>query len=257
MRAIPGIVLLLAGALVVSGCGGGGGSGGTSQNAEAAQGIYGGTASTGDTLAAFVLSDGRFWILYQNQAGVDLPSWRGFIYGHSNENGSTLVSSSATQFRFEPAAITPSALSATIQARSRLSGTLQLSGQNATFNVLYGEHPFISGISKTYVLSIAGLANGTENVYLQGNLTITSSGNISGVVTGDCAVSGSAKPRGDINVHDLSLTLSGISCPATVPLEGIAYFEAPGQPGSSTRQMTGIVTAADGHTGLLVTAIAP
>lgn len=241
--------------LSVLGCGGGSGNGGQSPGAaEKSQGLYSGTTADGDALLTFLLSDGRFWIMYKREAGVDLSSWNGFVYGEGSEAGNRFTSSAAMQFNMEPAATVSSALSVTVQPQQGMTGTLLLDGQDRAISMNLAAYPPLPSAAGIYSTTL-NRVSGSETIQISGNLTISPSGGISGMLTGNCTASGSVHARSDARLYNLSMTLSGPSCTAGGLFDGIAYIEASGQPSAATRQLIGLVTTSGRDTGVFAVGI--
>lgn len=258
-RSLIGSWPVLAAALLLAACGGGGGGSdagpgsGSGGRAELAQGIYQGSASNGEGLLIFVVSDGRFWA----RRSGELNTVYGLVHGNGDEAGALFSSLAATSFNIAPQAITPAALSLSIPPRQRTSGTLRLNGVDATLDLAYGDYPLLLNAPGNYTVLLAESV-GAASPVTSGSFSVSSSGAISGSINGGCQLSGRVSPRGDVRLHDIELRFSGSACPFSKPLEGMALIEAASVPAApSARSLYSQLSATDNSAALLLSAVSP
>jgi hypothetical protein len=201
-------IAALAVAALVSACGGGGGGGGGDAPAPGSTtGFWGGTTSNGLEVSAVVFADGSTWALYAG--GVSF----GFVQGSIN--------GSAKDFSLTSGTITDVTLSATATTKSRINGTISAPGTaavtfNGTYDATFEQTPSLAAAAGTYT----GVSPSVGTT-----LTLAASGAISGA-TGGCAFAGTATPRTDANVFNVSITFGAAPCAlpgATVT--GIAVYD--------------------------------
>jgi hypothetical protein len=207
-----GLVLAAMGAaMLVAACGGGGGGAGAgrtldSPTAANTVGFWDGTTSNGLELTAVVFGDGSAWAIYAGGGGF------GLVQG--------AINGAAKDFNFTTGTITDVTLAATATAKSRINGSISTPGSAVTFSGAYDSDfelaPSLTAAAGTY--TGLGPSAGT-------NVTLAASGAITGA-TGACTFTGTAIPRTDANIFNVTLTFGAAPCALPgVTVTGIANYD--------------------------------
>lgn len=204
-------------------CGGGGGGGSKSSPPAAnssPEGSWSGTAaSRGNTLdvVMVVLENGQYYGVYA-QGG----SAYGLLEGTGATSGANFSSSNGRDFPFGDTTFAPFSLSATFTPKQSISGTAQYSSFASTFSVNYDigyDTPAsLNAVAGSYSGSVGSLA-GTSTV----NLTIDTSGALTGTTSTGCQVSGTLAPRNSTTaVFNLTVHYDLATCGTGITVTGIA-----------------------------------
>jgi hypothetical protein len=221
--------VLAACALLLSGCGGGSSDNTTpapQANAAGAAGMWQGTTSTNRTVYAAVLANGTSWVLYTSPGNPTVIAGvvEGTASGGSNPTG-VLTSNDALDFNLEAQAIFPATVTAVYAQGNFLNGTIHYTtlSQTTTFNTsaLAAPAPTLSRVAGTYV-GAAAVVGGAEAA----TVSVTTGGAISGVGTSGCRFTGTAAPRTDAPVFDVTVTFAGAPClNGTSTTVGVAFLD--------------------------------
>jgi hypothetical protein len=193
-----------------------------------AEGWWRGTSSTGRSVEGLVLGSGEYWLIYgavNNSAVI-----AGLAQGNGTSQNGRFTSSNGIDFNFEGAGNSPVTVDATYVEETSLDGAVNYTGTtNAlTFTTdYYLEYRFPSQapplgewIATTFSgTSYSGLTEYTE-------VTIASSGVLTGVSASGCKFAGTIAPSTEANYYNLTITFQGGSCAnGTDAVTGIALFE--------------------------------
>ena len=215
--------------LMVSGCGGGG-DGATvpppAVNLGTATGVWAGTVNTNRTETGIVLSDGSYWFVYTVQNNANLIG--GFIQGSATSSNGVFSSSNARDFNFEGLGVLPASVTGSYLEKRSLNGvvTYPSLAQTATFastyDVAYEQAPLLATIAASYSGPGADTGGSRESA----NLTVSSSGGISGQTSGGCRFSGTIAPRPSGNAYTVSTTFAATGCARpNVTITGLGYYK--------------------------------
>lgn len=187
-----------------------------------AQGLWTGTTNLNRAVTGLVLSDGSYYVLY---SGSNNPnSLGGVVLGTGTSNSGVFTSGNAKDFNQEGSSISvhSATISATYAAKSSFGGTISYSPS--------GSSTFQSSYDTDYDVkpSLASLAGTYESVIDSQSIrvAVSSSGAISGNDRG-CTFSGTATPRTDGNVYNISVTFGSSVC--VLPgqtVNGMAYYRS-------------------------------
>lgn len=226
------LLCTLAAQALVSGSSCGGGSANNSGNAaspppanESAQGLWQGTTSDNRVFGGLILDDGTYWLIYSLPGNSAVIA--GLIEGNSTFSDGDITSSNGINFNFEGAGVNDFTSSGTYTAKSTLhitttyadgtSGTV-----DASYNPDYDLTPSLAGIAGHYV-GVAVTRAGLDTA----GITVTSSGDFSGVSGLGCGFSGKTSVRPGANVYNVTVTFQGGDCSnGTDTLNGVAYYDA-------------------------------
>lgn len=193
-----------------------------------AEGWWRGTSSTGRSVEGLVLGSGEYWLIYGavNNSAV----LAGLAQGNGTSQNGRFTSSNGIDFNFEGAGNSPVTVDATYVEEKSFDGAVKYTGTtNAlTFTTeYYFEYhfpslapPLGSWIATTFAgTSYSGLTEYTE-------VTIASSGELTGVSASGCKFAGTIAPSTAANYYNLTMTFQGGSCSnGTGTVTGIALFE--------------------------------
>lgn len=225
---------LLASVLVltISGCGGGGDSATTPSpppagNLGTAAGVWTGTVNTNRTETGIVLSDGSYWFVYTVQNNPPLIG--GFIQGSSTSSNGAFTSSNARDFNFEGLGVLPVSINGSYLEKRSLNGVVtyasiaQTATFTSTYDAAYEQVPLLATIAASYSGNGADTAGGRESA----NLTVSSSGAISGQTAGGCRFSGTIAPKPTGNAYTVSTTFAATGCAKpNVTITGLGYYKS-------------------------------
>ena len=216
--------------LVVNGCGGGGDSAtipAPPVNFGTAAGVWAGTVNTNRTETGIVLSDGSYWFIYTVQNNPNLIG--GFIQGVATFSNGTFTSSNAIDFNFEGLRVLPATISGSYFEKRSLNGSVSYPSLNqtatfaSTYDAAYEQVPLITTIAASY----SGPGADTAGTRESANLSVSSTGAISGQTSGGCRFSGSITPRSTGNAYAVSATFAATGCRTpNVTISGLGYYKS-------------------------------
>ncbi len=224
------LVLAIA-VFTLAACGGGGGGGGDNTASGTAEGLWQGTTNTGRTVAGVVLDDGTYWFIYSlvgNSAVI-----AGVGQGNGISDNGSFTSGDGRDFNFEGLGVIDFTFAGNYTEMSSFGGTLNYSPSGTTtitssYDSDYDLTPSLAAIAGTY--SGSAFTSGGPDF---STVSFTSTGDISGSGASGCMFSGSASPRANGNIYNVSITFGGGVCAnGTDTVTGVAYFDA------STKQLT-------------------
>ena len=193
-----------------------------------AEGWWRGTSSSGRSVEGLVLGSGEYWLIYSavNNSAVIA----GLAQGTGTSQNGRFASSNGIDFNFEGAGNSAVTVDATCVEEKSFEGAVKYTGTtNAlTFTTnYYFEYHFPSQapslgpwITTTFSgTSYSGLTEYTE-------VTIASSGELTGVSASGCRFAGTIAPSTEANYYNVSVTFQGGSCVnGTSSVTGIALFD--------------------------------
>jgi hypothetical protein len=208
--------LVLCAAVVVTACGGGGDDG-----PPPTTGAWTGTTSTNRALTALLLSDGSAYFLY---SGVGAPTaLGGAIQGTGAFTGLDFASADALDFSVEGGGISGGSIAAAVAGGPVFAGTFTGTRSTFTFQTAYNTNfnapPSLQQLAGNFT-GQGGFALGIRAA----TFAVTGAGAVSSEING-CAITGSATPRRDGNVYDLSIAFGAAPCALPgLQFTGIAYL---------------------------------
>jgi hypothetical protein len=187
---------------------------------QTAEGLYFGTTSLNQTWAAIVLDDATFYVIY-SIPGTSAVG--GFVYGDSTAANGLFTSSNARDFGIA-SDVYSTLISGSYIPRTSISGVATEQGLSTAFTAHYDpsyEQPAtLAAIEGNYSGSAASSAGWQPLA-----VSISSTGALAGSGQG-CNFSGTATPRGNVNVYNISVNvLGGVCIFGTSTFTGIAYFD--------------------------------
>ncbi len=201
-------------------------------------GMYNGTSAAGDSVTAFVLSNGVFWYLYSSPTNSSVST---SIYEGLGQfsNGSFTSTAAYSYAVSQGTGATLGALTDTY-VNGSLSGLFQSTSLSSTTVLQFSSSsgtPTISPLVGSYTASLSSSDVGLNTTSLLETLSIkiAANGAITGTLTApgnlSCTVTGTMTPRTDTNAFDLSITFStttGVSPPFDNGniYNGIAFYNA-------------------------------
>lgn len=202
-------------------CGGGGDS-----ETGSAEGIWGGTTSTGEITALIVLPDGETWGIY----GDETDASAGILQGNITSNGGA-VSGTLLDFNLTGTGQSSVGISGTVRSRSAMNLVI---ASRATLNMGYDSSydvpASLTSMAGTYSGSAFGLGgvDETARVIISGTTITTGS-----VDYPTCVGAGTVSLRpGNKAVVDFSIRFNGSSClvPDNTTINGVAqYYPSTGE----------------------------
>lgn len=183
---------------------------------------------TGAGLVALVLPNEEFWFFRENATGEFDGVLHGFATGTHGVFGST-----ATHL-YDASRRVRATILGTYQVQTQLGGTIEVDATGTNFSMAYladyRQPAQLAALATAAEFGWGGRAlvrgEGFQNMFLQAGLNGVLDG-IIGKVDKGCGVGGTATPRENINVFDLSVTIhprGGASCPqAGETLSGVAF----------------------------------
>jgi hypothetical protein len=204
-------------AALLAGCGGG-----DDGQQTLPTGAWVGTTSTQRGLTALVLGDGSYYMLYSDVAGATQVA--GAVQGTATLDDLGLHSSDALEFNVEGAGISPGSLSATFSPSVSFGGEFTSSRNTSfSFQTRYDNEsagtPSLPALAGSYT-GQAGFALGVRPA----TFAVTATGQVTSSIN-DCSISGSASPRPDVNVYDLTIVFGGPPCALpNATFKGVAYL---------------------------------
>lgn len=211
-----------------------------------AEGMWVGSTNTNRAILAFVLDDGDYYILYSRQNDPSVIS--GVVQGRGTSANGSFSSISASDLDFVGAAVIPSTVSASYIPRVSLNGSVihtPTSGGatfTSTYRTTYEATPTLAALEGSFSGQVDTVHGGTEGA----SLSISSTGAISGRGGSGCALSGSASPRSQGNVFNITLGFGPAPCRlANESFTGMAYYD------TATRALTAVATSSGRTEGVL------
>ncbi len=221
MSGIRGINSLLGVAVALSACGSG------QENATGTPvGLWHGCSGLGRALHGVVLVDGSFWFAF-SLAGYG-SVLGGFFQGSSRFGVGDFSSWNTVDVNFLGTGVSYDGVlfSGGYAQQAALAGVLTFRQQlpdtfNANYDSSYELTPALATIAGDYSGSSAS-PGGVEF----SAATISQAGTILGSSASGCTYTGTAAPRAEGNVYNISITFGGGACVnGTATLTGVAYFE--------------------------------
>lgn len=227
-RGITLLVSLLV--FAMSGCTGGGGDSTTtppSTSLGTAAGVWTGTVNTNRTETGVVLSDGSYWFIYTVQNNPSLIG--GFIQGSGTSSNGVFTSSNARDFNFEGLGVLSASVNGSYFEKRSLNGSVTYPVLNqtttfaSTYDAAYEQTPSVATVAATY----SGPGADTTGSRESANLTVSSSGVISGQTSGGCRFSGTMTPKSTGNAYAVSATFAATGCRApSMTITGLGYYKS-------------------------------
>jgi hypothetical protein len=221
MSGIRGINSLLVIAVAVSACGSG------QENATGTpEGLWHGASGFGRSLNGLILEDGTFWFAYSAPGNASVLA--GFFQGSSHVGVTNFTTSNNVDVNFVGTGVSSGGVefAAGYEQQAALSGVLDFRLQlpdtfNANYDSSYELTPALAAIAGDYSGSSA-TPGGVEF----SAATISLAGTILGSSASGCTYTGTAAPRAQGNVYNISITFGGGACVnGTATLTGVAYLE--------------------------------
>ncbi|MGE5089089.1 MAG: hypothetical protein ACM3QY_08180 [Candidatus Levyibacteriota bacterium] len=197
-------------------------------SAMAAQGMWTGTTSLGESVRAFILDDGTYYILYSDPRGARDA---GVLQGSATASGGQFTSSDGMDFPIAVAAETldsakPVAIGGSYVAKTTLQlniveGTVSRS-LTASYDASYDQPASLAAAAGSYT-GYTGHAGGALNA----TFALDSSGRLSGENSA-CAFAGTVTPHGTANVFDFTVAAvgGGLCIFGHGPISGMLYYDA-------------------------------
>ena len=193
-------------------------------SAGTAEGLWRGTSSTNRSVAGLILGSGEYWFIYSAVGNSVVIA--GAVQGNGASQNGRFTSSNGIDFNFEGAGNNPVTVDATYVPKKSLDGTAKYTNSandlafTALYQLEYGGTPIMEPLVTTFKgTSYAGLTEYTE-------VTIASSGGLTGVSASGCRFSGTLTPSTDGNYYTVSVTFQGGACAnGTSTVTGVAFFE--------------------------------
>jgi len=193
-----------------------------------AEGWWKGTSSTGRSLEGLVLGSGEYWFIYSavNNSAVIA----GLSQGNGTSQNGRFTSSNGIDFNFEGAGNSPVTVDATYVEEKTFNGAVKYTGttNELTFTTNYyfdyrlpsQAPPLGPWITTTFSgTSYSSLTEYTE-------MTIASSGELTGVSASGCRFAGTIAPSTEANYYNVTVTFQGGACVnGTGTVAGIALFD--------------------------------
>ena len=189
-----------------------------------AEGLWRGTSSTNRSVAGLVLGSGEYWFIYSAVGNSAVIA--GAVQGNGTSQNGRFTSSNGIDFNFEGAGNSPVTVDATYVQKKSLDGAVKYTNPvndlafTTLYQIEYGGTPIMEPLVTTFKgTSYAGLTEYSE-------VTIASSGALTGVSASGCRFSGTLTPSTDGNFYTVSVTFEGGVCAnGTSTVTGVALFE--------------------------------
>lgn len=204
--------------------------GGDDSTSASAEGIWGGTTSSGEITALIVLPDGETWGIYGDEADATAGILQGNLSMSGNRVSGTLLDFNLTGLGQNSAGITGS-----VNSRSSMNLSINASASlSMTYDGSYDTPASLTAMAGTYSGSAFGLGglDETARVVISGTNITTSS-----IDHPACTGTGSVSLRsGGKAIVDFSIRFSGTGClvPDNTTINGVAQYYA------STSEITAI-----------------
>ncbi len=225
------VMMVMASALLLSGCGGG--DGGAASFSSSLKGIWAGTAGNVVT-KAIVLANGEGWFIFGNAQNNAITFTFCDHVQMTASNNSFMAQ--GTQYLLQNGTSADATGSGTFVEKTFLTGSLSTSTfTNLVYDSSYEKRAVQSDIGGSWSGAFGG---GASSLTLTVNGT---TGEVSGESSNKCSYGGSAQPRSaDPALFDVNLTETCLTGTPT-ELSGIAYTTA----GSGATYVSIVVTTAD------------
>jgi len=185
--------------------------GGSSTNVSI-EGAWTGTTSNNYNINLLVLENNELWNMFGTTSGNNLLV-SGFDQGSGSVNGSSVNASLKEYLNGSaPYAVTAVTISGTAVAGTSIKGSLAYSGGSGTFSVAPMPVSSFNYDQAAKISDVQGTWNGLMLNGLPANLTIASTGTLSGSNNG-CLFNGTATPRSSgKNVLNISVSFGAAPC---------------------------------------------
>jgi hypothetical protein len=212
--------LVLAAAL--GACGGGGNDSPAIEKpvANAAEGFWEGTSSTGFLVSLVVLENGETWGVYSSGALIV-----GAVTGNTTTNGSTL-SGTGRDFNIASRTVVSGSYSGSFAPKTTINVTTVPTNVHFTgaYRTEYDQSPSLSSLAGTFTGSGVTGTSPVQSI----SVVVSPSGSISGQPSLGCSAIGTATPRpSGKNIFNVALTFSGSTCALGngATASGVAYYD--------------------------------
>jgi Excalibur calcium-binding domain len=194
------------------------------QSNASAAGLWSGTTNTNRSVTGLVLSDGTYYVVYTVAGNPAVLA--GVVQGSGAASGNTFSSSNGRDFNLEGQGTLSASVNASVQTRQTLVGSINYASGvvvpfTSSYDARYELTPSFAVVAGTFngqFASIAGVQTATVTVSPTGQISSTSNG---------CTMTGSAVPRSDSNVYNVTVTFGPSPCRfANQSLSGIGYFDS-------------------------------
>ena len=189
--------------------GNGGGAGGTTSYTGQAQGVYSGTASTGNAFATIILPNDKFYGIYGTTTGNTFFV-NGMVAGQATSSNGSLMAN-VTDYLSTGQTLSDTITATDVPGQS-VTGTLTENGTSVTFNGTALATSSFNYNTAASVGSISGAWNGSLLDGMTTAVTINTNGTVTGNSSG-CSFTGtiSADASGK-NFYDVSITFGSSPC---------------------------------------------
>jgi len=206
--------------VLLAACGGGGDSSPAPAPTTTAEGFWGGTASTGVSVALAILENGETWGVYTSSGSIV-----GALYGNTTSSGTTL-SGSGNDFNIPSRTVSSASYSGTFTAKSTMNVTTSAGGSfSGIYDTAYDQPASLAAVTGTF--SGVGVS-GTSPVQAA-SVAISPSGAITVPASLGCSAAGTATPRpSGKNIFNVTVTFTGSTCALGngASTSGVAYYDA-------------------------------
>jgi hypothetical protein len=206
--------------VLLAACGGGGDSSPAPAPTTTAEGFWGGTASTGVSVALAILENGETWGVYTSSGSIV-----GALYGNTTSSGTTL-SGSGKDFNIPSRTVSSASYSGTFTAKSTMNVTTSAGGSfSGIYDTAYDQPASLAAVTGTF--SGVGVS-GTSPVQAV-SVAISPSGAITVPASLGCSAAGTATPRpSGKNIFNVTVTFTGSNCALGngASTSGVAYYDA-------------------------------
>ena len=189
-----------------------------------AEGLWKGTSGTGRSVAGLVLGSGEYWLIYSAIGNNAVTS--GLVQGNGTSQNGQFASSNAIDFNFDGAGTNPATVDATYHQKHDFDGTVKYTGPTSslTFTTSYQLEYDGSPIMSPLITTFKGTAYGGLTEYTE--VTIASSGALTGVSASGCKFAGTITPSTDGNYYNVTAIFQGSPCVnGSSTVTGVAYFD--------------------------------
>ena len=189
-----------------------------------AEGFWIGTTNTGRQLIVVVLDDGYFAAIYT-------PPGQPFVFAGAVQGSSTSVNGAFTSvdgkdFSFLAHQVAAGSVTGNYVPQQTITGTMTgIAGPESftvNYNSTYDQPASLAALAGSYTGSMSSIA-----LLQPATMTISPSGAVAGATAGGCAFTGTAAPRGSVNLFNVGITFGGGACGilGTSTLTLIGYYE--------------------------------
>ena len=199
-------------------CGGGGGGAAPAAApvavANAAEGIWGGAITGGDTFLFTILENGETWSLSASATSI------GLLSGTTTISGSSATVAGTTFTGGQGSVSSTKGFAATVVPKATLNGVLTpgTTALSTTYDTTYDTAPSLAAVAGSY----AGVVGTVKTARSAFALAISATGVVA-ATSGPCVIAGTATPRASgKGVVNLALTLTGCDFSSAT---GVAMFD--------------------------------